>query len=195
MTKKSVFCISSSRAQAERVVEQLRAARFSNNDISVLFPDQGTTRDFAHEKNTKAPEGAITGASTGGVIGGALGWIAGIGALAIPGVGPFIAAGPIVAALSGAAVGAAVGGIAGGLIGLGIPEIEAKRYEGKVRAGNILISVHTENSEEITRAKDIFTKAGAQDICATGEASTPKESKAANRGARPADQGLHVNRP
>lgn len=185
MSKKSVFCIAFSRDQAERIVDQLRMARFSNNDISVLFPDKSTTRDFAHEKNTKAPEGAVAGAGTGGVIGGALGWIAGIGALAIPGVGPFIAAGPILAALSGAAVGATVGGIAGGLIGLGIPELEAKRYEGKVKAGNLLISVHTENSEEITRAKDIFTKAGAQDICTTGEASTPSEEKAGQRSFKP----------
>jgi len=177
MSKKSVFCIATSRNQAEQIVSQLKSANFSNNDISVLFPDKETTRDFAHEKNTKAPEGALTGAGTGGVLGGALGWIAGIGALAIPGVGPFIAAGPIVAALSGAAIGATVGGIAGGLIGLGIPEIEAKRYEGKVKAGNLLISVHTENSDEITRAKDIFTKAGAQDICTTGEASPPKPAK------------------
>ena len=133
MSRKSVFCITTSREQAERIVDQLKTARFSNNDISVLFPDKGTTRDFAHEKNTTAPEGAVAGAGTGGVIGGALGWIAGIGALAIPGVGPFIAAGPILAALSGAAVGATVGGIAGGLIGLGIPEIEAKRYEARSR--------------------------------------------------------------
>jgi len=195
MSKKSVFCITTTRDQADRIVDQLKTADFSNNDISVLFPDKGSTRDFAHEKNTKAPEGAVAGAGAGGVLGGALGWIAGIGALAIPGVGPFIAAGPIVAALSGAAVGAAVGGIAGGLIGMGIPEIEAKRYEGKVKAGNILISVHTENSEEIAAAKDIFTKAGAEDICTTGEASTPKEDKAAGRGLRPADQGLSVNRP
>lgn len=178
MSKKSVFCITTSREQADRIVEQLKNANFSNNDISVLFPDKGTSRDFAHEKNTKAPEGAATGAGTGGVIGGALGWIVGIGALAIPGVGPFIAAGPIMAALSGAAIGAAAGGIAGGLIGLGIPELEAKRYEGKVKAGNILLSVHTENSEEISRAKDIFKQAGAQDICVTGDASTPKGSKA-----------------
>ena|SRR5665213_1602279 len=178
MSQKSVFCISTSRSQADLIVDQLKNACFSNNDISVLFPDRGTSRDFAHEKNTKAPEGAVTGASTGGVIGGALGWIAGIGALAIPGVGPFIAAGPIIAALSGAAVGAAVGGIAGGLIGLGIPEIEAKRYEGKIKEGNLLISVHTESSEEITQAKDIFTKAGAEDICTTGEASAPKAPKA-----------------
>lgn len=178
MSKKSVFCITTSREQADQIVGQLKSADFSNNDISVLFPDKDTTRDFAHEKNTKAPEGAVTGAGTGGVIGGALGWIAGIGALAIPGVGPFIAAGPIIAALSGAAIGATVGGIAGGLIGLGIPELEAKRYEGKVKAGNILLSVHTENSEEITRAKDIFKQAGAQDICVTGDASTPKADRA-----------------
>lgn len=174
MSKKSVFCIATSDLAADRIVDQLKTANFSNNDISVLFPDKGTTRDFAHEKNTKAPEGAVTGAGTGGAIGGALGWIAGIGALTIPGVGPFIAAGPIIAALSVAAVGATVGGITGGLIGLGIPEIEAKRYEGKVREGNILISAHTEDSKEVTRAKDIFTKAGAHDICTTGDASTPK---------------------
>jgi len=178
MSKKSVFCISNSREQADRIVEQLKGAHFSNNDISVLFPDKGTSRDFAHEKNTKAPEGAVAGAGTGGVLGGALGWIAGIGALAIPGVGPIIAAGPILAALSVAAIGASVGGIAGGLIGLGIPEIEAKRYEGKVKAGNILISVHTEDSAEVSRAKDLFKQAGAQDICTTGEASTSKDSKA-----------------
>jgi hypothetical protein len=186
MSKKSVFCIANSRSQADQIVERLKFANFSNNDISALFADKDTTHDFAHEKNTKAPEGAVTGASTGGVVGGALGWIAGIGALAIPGVGPFIAAGPIIAALSGAAIGAAVGGVAGGLIGLGIPELEAKRYEGKIKEGNILISVHTENSDEIARAKDIFTKAGAQDICTTGEASTPDKTKQAKDSSRPA---------
>src|SRR5512134_2923680 len=179
MAKKSVFCIATSREQADRIVDQLKNSNFSNNDISVLFPDKGTTRDFAHEKNTKAPEGAAAGAGTGGVVGGALGWIVGIGALAIPGVGPFIAAGPIMAALSGAAIGAAAGGIAGGLIGLGIPELEAKRYEGKVKTGNILLSVHTENSEEIGRAKDIFKQAGAQDICVTGDAASPTGNQAA----------------
>jgi hypothetical protein len=187
MSRKSVFCIATSREQANGIVGELKNASFSNNDISVLFPDKDSTRDFAHEKNTKAPEGAVAGAGTGGVVGGALGWIAGIGVLAIPGVGPFVAAGPIMAALSGAAIGAAAGGIAGGLIGMGIPELEAKRYEGKVKAGNLLISVHTENSAEITRAKHIFTKAGAQDICTTGEASTPKDSQAADRPAHPAD--------
>ena len=181
MSKKSVFCIATSRGVADRIVDSLKNANFSNNDISVLFPDKTTTRDFAHTKSTKASEGAVTGAGTGGVVGGALGWVAGIGALAIPGVGPFIAAGPIIAALSGAAIGAAAGGIAGGLIGLGIPEIEAKRYEGKIKAGNLLISVHTENSNEISQAKDIFTKAGAQDICTTGEASTPKAYQAPER--------------
>ena len=194
MSQKSVFCIANTHEQADRIVRQLKDVGFTHDDISVLFPDKETTHAFAHEKNTKAPEGAVTGASTGGVVGGVLGWIVGIGALAIPGVGPFIAAGPILAALSGAAIGAAAGGIAGGLIGLGIPELEAKRYEGKVKAGNMLLSVHTENSEEIKRAKDIFTQAGAQDICVTGEASTPKETKATERGTRQ-DQGFIGARP
>ena len=186
MSKKSVFCIATSRNQADRIVDQLKAGKFSNNDISALFADKGTSHEFAHEKHTKAPEGTVAGAGTGGVVGGALGWIAGIGALAIPGVGPFIAAGPIIAALSGAAIGAAVGGIAGGLIGLGIPELEAKRYEGRVKEGNILISVHTENSDEIKRAKEIFTQAGAQDICTTGESTTPKDHKPTAHAPQPA---------
>jgi len=181
MSKKSVFCIATSRTQAEQIVDQLKNANFSNNDISVLFPDKETNRDFAHEKNTKAPEGAVTGAGTGGLLGGALGWLVGIGALAIPGVGPFIAAGPIMAALGGAAIGAAAGGIAGGLIGLGIPELEAKRYEEKIKSGNILISVHANDSDEIKRAKEIFTKAGAEDICTTGESSVPKSDKESDR--------------
>lgn len=178
MHSKSVFCIATSRTQADQIVDQLKAAEFSSNDISALFADTHTSHDFAHEKHAKAPEGATTGAGTGGVIGGALGWIAGIGALAIPGFGPFIAAGPIMAALSGAAIGAAVGGITGGLIGLGIPEFEARRYEGKLKDGNILISVHTESSGEITRAEEIFTRIGAQDICTTGETTTPDEGQA-----------------
>ena len=184
MSKKSVFCIATSRAQADRIVDQLKMANFSNTDISALFADKGSSHDFAHEKHTKAPEGAVTGAVTGGVVLGTLGWIAGIGALAIPGVGPFIAAGPIMAALSGAAIGATAGGIAGGLIGLGIPELEAKRYEGKIKEGNILISVHTDNSDEIAKAKDIFTKAGAQDICSTGETTTPEKSSSSTNSPR-----------
>src|SRR5262245_52883329 len=139
---KAVFGIAPSESQAVVIVERLRAAGFSNNDISVLFPARTGTKEFAHEQHTKAPEGAATGAGTGGVLGGALGWLVGIGALAIPGLGPFIAAGPIMAALSGAAAGAALGGLAGALIGLGIPEYEAKRYEGKIKEGNVLISVH-----------------------------------------------------
>src|SRR5271170_3624132 len=156
MSKTSVLCIAKSESQAIDIVEQLKADNFSNNDISVLMPDKSGTKDFAHEQHTKAPEGATTGGVTGGVLGGTLGWLVGIGALAIPGVGPFIAAGPIMAALGGAALGGAVGGIAGALIGLGIPEYEAKRYEGKIRSGNILISVHTEDGEKIKVAKEVF---------------------------------------
>jgi hypothetical protein len=187
MSNKSVICISTSRAQADRIVSELKAANFSNNDISALFADKTTSHDFAHEKHTKAPEGTATGAGTGGVIGGALGWIAGIGALAIPGVGPFIAAGPIMAALSGAAIGATVGGITGGLIGLGIPELEAKSYEGKIKAGNILLSVHTDNTAQIAQARDIFVNARAQDICTTGETTVPKKIKTNNRHTPPAN--------
>ncbi|MGI8966209.1 MAG: DUF3341 domain-containing protein, partial [Limisphaerales bacterium] len=139
------------------------------------FPDKTGTKDFAHKQNTKAPEGATTGGVSGGLLGGALGWLVGIGALAIPGVGPFIAAGPIMAALGGAAVGGAVGGITGALIGLGIPELEAKRYEGKIKGGNVLIAVHSENSDETKRAKEIFENAGAEDISSTGESSAPDD--------------------
>lgn len=168
--EKAVFCIANTETQARTIVDQLKAAGFSNNDISVLFPDKSGTKDFAHEQNTKAPEGAAAGAGTGGILGGALGWLVGIGSLAIPGLGPFVAAGPIMAALSGAAAGAAIGGLSGALIGMGIPEYEAKRYEGKIKEGNILISVHTDDSTERSRAKDIFTRAGADDISYTGEA-------------------------
>src|SRR5688572_681919 len=166
---KSVFCIAREEAQACRIVDLLKNNGFSDNDVSVLLSDRQGTRDFAHEKNTKAPEGATAGVATGGILGGAVGWLAGIGALAIPGVGPLIAAGPIMAALSGAAIGAAAGGLAGALIGLGIPEYEAKRYEGKIREGNVLISVHCENSDETARAKDIFAHNHADDIAVAGE--------------------------
>src|ERR1700675_4888895 len=152
--KTSVYCIATTEGQADRIVRELQTVGFANDDISVLFPDTRGSRDLGHEKHSKAPEGVTTGASTGGILGGALGWLAGIGTLAIPGVGPFIAAGPILAALSGAAIGGTVGGVTGALVGLGIPELEAKRYEGKIKDGNILISVHTDSSEEITRAKD-----------------------------------------
>ncbi len=166
----AVFGIYSTYADAENGVDALKAAGFRNTDISVLFPENVGTKDFAHEKGTKAPEGAATGAGTGAVIGGGLGWLAGIGALAIPGLGPFIAAGPIVAALAGVGVGGAVGGLTGALIGMGIPEYEAKRYEGRVKTGGILLSVHSDNSEWTKRAKEILEHTGAQDISSTGEA-------------------------
>jgi hypothetical protein len=167
----SVFGIAKTVDQAASIVQRLKIAGFGDNDISVLLPDKSGTRDFAHTQATKAPEGASTGAGAGGVVGGALGLLAGIGALAIPGVGPFIAAGPIMAALSGAAVGAAVGGLAGALIGMGIPEYEAKRYEGKIMSGNVLISVHAENGDEIRTARTILEDSGAEDINTAGEAS------------------------
>jgi len=146
--KNAVFGIASTYEQAENIVTELKVAGFVTNDISVLFPDKKGTREFAHDKGTKAPEGAIAGAGAGGVIGGTIGLLAGIGALAIPGLGPFIAAGPIMATLSGMAAGATVGGVAGALIGLGVPEYQAKMYEGRLKDGNILIAVHTENGKE-----------------------------------------------
>jgi len=160
-----------SREQAEKIVEELRFSGFSNNDISVLLPDKRSTRDFAHEQNTKAPEGTVAGGATGMGVGAALGWLAGIGSLTVPGVGPFIAAGPMMAALSGAAVGGVAGGIVGGLVGFGIPEYEAKRYEGKLQSGNILISVHTDDSAQRDRAKKVFERAGAEDIGSSAEAT------------------------
>jgi hypothetical protein len=169
MSKQAVFCIATTEIQAEDIVSQLKNEGFSNDDISVLFPDKTGTKDFVHEKHTKAPEVAVKGAGTGGILGGAIGWLAGIGTLAIPGIGPFIAAGPILAALSGAALGAAVGGVAGAIMGMGIPEYEAKRYEGRLREGNFLISVHAENGQEAERVKDIFKEAGAQDISQSKE--------------------------
>lgn len=176
--EKAVVCILDNRPLAEDVVAQLRTAGFTNDRISVLLPDKRGTKDFAHEQNTKAPEGATAGASAGGILGGALGWLVGIGTVAIPGVGPFIAAGPILAALSGTAVGATVGGITGALIGMGIPELEAKQYQGKITGSNILLSVHTDDSEERELAKDIFQKAGAKDIRTIGEANAPTRSRA-----------------
>jgi len=178
MSKKAVFCIVKSESQATNIVDELKVAGFANSDISALFPDKTGTRDFAHEQHTKAPEGAATGASAGGLLGGTLGWLAGIGALAIPGVGPFIAAGPIMGLLGGAAIGAATGGVAGALVGYGIPELEAKQYEGKIKGGNILISVHTDDGSEISRAKDIFERNGAEDIAYTGEATVPRSAQA-----------------
>src|SRR3984957_3384144 len=174
---KAVFGIYSSEAQASEGVDQLRLAGFQNTEVSVLFSENAGNKDLALTKNSKAPEGATAGVSTGGFLGGAFGWLVGIGALAIPGIGPFIAAGPIMAALAGAAGGAAAGGLTGALIGMGIPEYEAKRYEGKVKDGNILLSVHTDDNKERDRAKKIFEAGGAVDISYTGEASVPKEHR------------------
>src|ERR1043166_367205 len=169
--KHAVYCIATTRPQAETIVDDLRTSGFTSNDISVLFPDKTGTRDFAHEQNTKAPEGAVTGGVAGMGFGAILGWLAGLGSPALPGAGPFIAAGPIMGALGGAAVGGAAGGIVGALVGMGIPEYEAKLYEGKIRGGNILISVHTDNGDEQSRVKVIFKNARAEDISSTSEAN------------------------
>jgi hypothetical protein len=172
--KKAVIGIVPTQIQAESIAAQLNSAGFATNDISVLFPDKRGAQDFAHEQSTKAPEGAAAGVSAGGIIGGTLGLLAGIGALAIPGLGPFIAAGPIMGALSGAAAGAAVGGVAGALVGMGIPEYEARLYEGRLRAGNILLAVHVETSAAQSRALDVFRRAGVADAATQSEATVPR---------------------
>ena len=169
----AVYCIARDRVQAETIVDDLKSAGFSSNEISVLLADKSGTRDFAHEQNTKLPEGAATGGVAGMGVGAIFGWLAGIGSLAIPGAGPFIAAGPIMAALGGAAAGGLAGGIVGALLGMGIPEYEAKLYDGKIRGGNVLISVHTDNSDQVNTAKEIYTRAGAEDVKSTSEASVP----------------------
>ena len=177
----AVFGIYPNRTNVESAVDALKAEGFRNTDISVLFPEKTGTKDFAHEKSTKAPEGATTGAGTGAVLGGGLGWLAGIGALAIPGLGPFIAAGPIMAALAGAGVGGAVGGLTGALIGMGIPEYEAKRYEGRVKDGGILLSVHSDDSQWTKKAKEILERTGAEDVSSSGEASSEQADKSVVR--------------
>lgn len=176
---KAVFCIAQNEQMATRIIESLKNAGFPINQISTLLPDKSGTNALAHEQHTKMPEGASTGAGVGGLVGGGLGWLVGAGALAITGLGAFIAAGPILAMLSGAAIGASVGGISGGLIGLGMPEYEAKSYESKIKGGNILISVHTDSSEQVTQAKAIFENAGAADISSTEEAKPSNNRNAA----------------
>jgi hypothetical protein len=166
----AVFGIYPDQLTAEDAVDSLKNSGFRSTDISVLFPDNQGSKDFAHEKHTKAPEGAVAGGSSGAVIGGALGWLAGIGALAIPGVGPFIAAGPIMGLLGGIGVGGAIGGVTGALIGLGIPEYEAKRYEGRIRRGSILLSAHCDDPDWAKRARNILYQTGAEDVASTGEA-------------------------
>lgn len=172
---KVVFGIFDTRMGVERAVDELKLRGFRQEDISVLLPNAEGSKNFAHEKGTKAPEGATTGVASGLVLGGTLGWLAGIGMLAIPGIGPFIAAGPLLAALAGAGIGGTVGGVTGALIGLGIPEYEAKRYESVLKSGGMLISVHADNSEWVTKAQDILKAAGARDI------SSSKEEKSDDR--------------
>src|SRR5204863_9892822 len=167
--KTAVFGIYTTTNQAEAAVNQLMSQGFSGDDISVLMEDSNSSRQFAHEKNTKAPEGTTTGATAGGVIGGTLGLLAGLGALATRGLGPFVAAGPIMAGLAGLGVGGAVGGLIGALVGMGVPEYEAKRYEGRVKDGGVLLSVHCNGSHEIARAKDLLKQSGAEDIASAGE--------------------------
>jgi hypothetical protein len=165
----AVFGIYPNRTSVEEAVDHLRAAGFRSTDVSVLFSDNQGTKDFAHEKNTKAPEGAATGVLSGGLAGGVLGWLTGIGALAIPGLGPLVAAGPIVAALAGAGALGAVGGMIGALAGMGVPEYEAKRYEGRVREGGVLLSVHCDNADWVKRAKEMLVQTGASDVASAGE--------------------------
>jgi hypothetical protein len=174
----AVFGIYKSGEHAERAVDTLIAAGFASSNISVLLPDTRSTKEFAHVKETKAPEGTTAGVTTGGVIGGTLGVLAGIGALAIPGVGPFIAAGPIMAGLAGLGVGGAVGGIVGALVGMGIPEYEAKRYEGRVKGGGTLLSVHCDTAAQISRAKELLNSSGAEDVASTGESAAAKPAMA-----------------
>ncbi len=181
--KKSVFGIYNTRESVERAVDTFLKSGFASSDISVLLPENLGGKPIATHKDTKAPEGATAGGAGGAVVGGTLGLLAGIGALAIPGLGPFIAAGPIMAALAGMGVGGAVGGFAGALIGMGIPEYEAKRYEGRIQKGGILLSVHCDTSDQIKRAKEIMKNTGAEDIASTGESSAhTKETSKTVRG-------------
>ncbi|MFO0682497.1 MAG: DUF3341 domain-containing protein [Sandaracinus sp.] len=184
MASKAVFGIVRTRPEAEAMVGDLQRAGFGASDISVLFPDKGQTRDFAHTQGTKAPEGALIGSGAGGLAGGVLGLLAGIGAIAIPGLGALIAAGPVMAALGGAAVGAAAGSAVGALVGLGVPEIQAKIYEGKLRDGNLLVAVHTDDAQQVDAAKKIFEAHRAEDVSVTREAAVPgKDDKKASPSA------------
>jgi hypothetical protein len=197
MSSKSIFCLAASRWQADNIVDRLKTAGFENKEISVLFADKKDSSEFAERKHTKSPEtrgaeGTAAGAGAGGVVGGTVGLLAGIGSIVIPGLGPFIAVGPILATLSGAAMGATVGGIAGGLIGLGIPEVKARHYECRVKEGFILISVHTDDAEKLHRARLIFEEADAADIANSDELKVaekyePKE-KCDTKESRPADR-------
>jgi hypothetical protein len=165
----AVFGLYPDRATLEAGIERLRAAGFRATDVSIMASDKASTHELAHEIHSKAPEGATTGAATGGAVGGVLGWLAGIGLLTVPGIGPLIAAGPIVATLAGIGAGGATGGLIGAMAGAGIPEIEAKRYEGRIRGGSILCSVHCDDREWTDRAREILRETGAEDVSATRE--------------------------
>ena len=188
----AVYGIYTSRPKVEEAVEALKDAGFRNEDISVLFPEGGGNKEFAIEKGTKAPEGGATGGISGAAIGGALGWLVGIGTLAIPGVGPFIAAGPIVAALAGAGAGGTVGWIAGVLIGMGIPEYEANRYEGRIKEGGILLSVHADDSDWKNKGKGILKRTGAEDIGTKGEAGADYDKSDRPTTSRPKDKAVRL---
>jgi hypothetical protein len=175
---KVVMGIFDGRSQVETCVDRLKSSGFRSSDISVLMPEMGDAKSFAHEKNTKAPEGATTGTGVGAVLGGTLGWLVGAGVIAtIPVLGPFVAAGPIMAALAGAAAGGAVGGITGTLVGFGIPEYEAKRYENFVAKGGILLSAHVDDSDWADKAKHILEECGAHDISVTSESDAKRDEK------------------
>jgi hypothetical protein len=198
----AVFGIYATRGAVEEAVDHLRASGFRSTDISVLFPENVGTKDFGHEKNTKAPEGATTGTVAGGITGGVLGWLTGIGLLAIPGLGPMIAAGPIVAALAGAGAVGALGGAIGAMVGMGIPEYEAKRFEGRIRDGGILLSVHCDDSHWVKRAEDILKQTGAQDVASADEkagdfanAEKPLPRVRATGGGTVTDEELYADRP
>lgn len=178
----AVYCLCPSEAHAVRIANRLYSSGFSANDISLVHPDMSSSRPIGHQDSTKAPEGAAAGASTGALLGGALGWAAGIGALAIPGLGPLIAAGPILATLSGLAAGGMIGGLTGALVGMGIPEYEAKQYEGKLRAGNILLAVHADGSEEAARAREIMTEEKGESISTGTEATSSSSSRSSVTG-------------
>lgn len=169
----AVFGIYGARAQVESTIERLRTEGFTNSSISVLFPENLGAQEMGLKKETKAPEGTVTGVGSGAILGGTVGWLAGIGILAIPGFGPLIAAGPIMAALAGASVGGGVGGVLGALAGFGIPEYEAKRYTGRIKEGGILLSVHCDNAKDVERAKETLKQTGAQDIASSGESAVP----------------------
>lgn len=194
----AVFGVYPTHESADAAIAALRAKGFRNTDISVLFPQNTGSKEFGHEKGTKSAEGAVAGGGTGAAIGGALGWLAGIGMLAIPGIGPFLAAGPIVAALAGMGAGGAIGGMTGALVGMGIPEYQAKRYEGRMRKGGILLSVHADDREWTDKGKQILEQTGAEDISSTGETrgdfGNTDRPTALNTEAVPVAAGIQENR-